>query len=252
MSEKEKILILDTEVNGKFVYDIGFIIAEESEKGFYHAVEKHQFLVEQIYYNHRLFTTDYYAKKRKTYTKLMKGRNAISKKFGYITQIIAHTIKKHDIKKVYAYNSNYDKTRFAFTSNDFKVINPFDKIEWHDIMAISNHFIHLSEKYINFAIENEYINSSGFIETTAETTYQFVDSNIDFKEEHTSLADCEIEMEILNYCIAKGYNKEQVYKTKNIPSDKLQVLTVIHESTEHKFGYVKRKNSYLKNQITLT
>jgi len=99
-----KIMILDTEFNSGFVYDIGFIMAEKTENNDYKAIEKHQFIVEQIYYNHRMFTSSYYDTKRKKYTSLMKGRKAVTKKFGYITQIIASVIKKYDIKKVYAYS----------------------------------------------------------------------------------------------------------------------------------------------------
>lgn len=249
----EKVMLIDTEVNNNFVYDIGFMILEKEEKNnFYKAIERHQFIVEQIYYNRRLFTTDYYKKKQKEYTSLMKARKATVKKFGHITQIIAHNMKVNNITKVYAFNSNYDKSKMQYTCNDFKVLNPFSDIQWFDLLAISNNFIHLHKDYINFAIENNYINATGFIETTAETTYQFIIKDNTFKEKHTSLADCEIELEILNQCIMLGYQETETYKIKNIDSKQMQTLTIFHNETTHTFEYQVRKNSYKKNTITLT
>ena len=67
MNENKKIMILDTEVNGQFVYDIGFIIAEKQEDNTYKAIEKQQFIVEQLYTNKRLFDGGYYKKKMKEY-----------------------------------------------------------------------------------------------------------------------------------------------------------------------------------------
>ena len=248
----EKIMILDTEVNDKFVYDLGLIIAEKQENGQFLAIEKHQFIVEQIYYNHRLFTSQYYKEKRKKYTSLMKGRKAIVKKFGYITQIVDSIIKRNNIEKVYAYNCNFDKSRINYTCKDFNVKNPFDNMKWYDLQAIANNLIHLHESYINFAISNNYINSSGYLETTAEITYRFLINDTSFIEEHTSLADCEIELEMLNYCITKGYLETETYKQTNIPSQFLQVLTIYHQDKEYKFEYNKRKNSNKDNSITLT
>ena len=247
----EKIMILDTEVNDNFIYDFGFIIAEKNESGLYQAIAKYQFIVEQIYYNFRLFTTDYYKKKREEYTSLIKGRRAVVKKFGHITQIVSNIIKKYEITKIYAYNSPYDKAKMKYTCEDFKVKNPLETLDWYDLHAISNNFIHLHKSYIDFAIENNFINSSGFLETTAETTYQFLTKNIDFKEKHTSLADCEIELEILNICILNGFKEENNLKTKKIPSKNIKTLTILHNEETYKFNYIERKNSYKTDTIKL-
>jgi len=118
-------------------------------------------------------------------------------------------------------------------------------------MAIANNFIHLHKTYIDFAIKNDYVTNTGYIETTAEKTYRFLINDNEFIEEHTSLADCEIELDILNHCIEKGYLETKTYKGKKVRSDNMQVLTIYHNEKEYNFEYYVRKNSRKNNSITL-
>jgi hypothetical protein len=198
-----------------------------------------------------LFDSNYAQEKRKKYISLLRGKNAYLKKFGHITQIIPAILKQHNIKQVFAYNCSADKNIFIKNCEIFKIKNPLENLEWFDIMSIANHFIHLKLDYINFAIENNFINTSGFIETTAETTYAFLIKDKNYKEEHTSLADCLIETSILNTCISNGYKELEVLKSKKIKSDTIQVLTISHNGNDYKFDYVERKNETKKNRIVL-
>jgi hypothetical protein len=52
-------------------------------------------------------------------------------------------------------------------------------------------------KYNKFCCENGFVTKSGNIQMTAEVCYRFISGNVDFVEEHTALADCEIEADIL-------------------------------------------------------
>lgn len=241
-----KIMILDTETIGLekcFVYDIGFIVAELQENGFYKPIVKSQFIIEQVYDNRELFETAYYNDKKSKYTSLMKGRNAKKIKMGYATQIITNVLKVHNIENVFAYNSSFDKKVFQFNSDYFKIKNPFETKNFVDIMGISNHFIHLLQEYAEFCITNEFIKESGYLETNAEKTYAFIKNQIDFIEEHTSLQDCEIELDILNYCIEKGFGEIKEYKKQFIKSDKDQVLTIITKNRTYDFKYKRRRNT---------
>jgi hypothetical protein len=250
----QKILLLDTEtisVNKRFIYDIGYIIAERGEDGLYYAIEKSQYVVDQIYYNEKLFKTAYYEAKRPHYVKLLRSRKAEIKKFGFITQIIAGDLRKHQIGAVFAYNAPFDRGAFDFTCIDFQVKNPFEKITWYDILGIANKFIHLSEGYINFTLENEYFTESGFIETNAEVTYEFISGIDGYKEEHLSLADCEIELAILNTCIANGFEELENLPKQNIIGKGLQNFTVLHDGQEFKFPYRTKRNEPSKNRVVL-
>jgi hypothetical protein len=48
-----------------------------------------------------------------------------------------------------------------------------------------------------------------------------------------------------------GFNETERYKVKNIGSAEIQVLTIYHNEKTYQFEYIKRKNSYKNNTITL-
>jgi hypothetical protein len=242
----KKIMILDTEtvnIEKCFVYDIGFIIAELNEEGFYLPIEKTQFIIEQVYDNRELFTTAYYNKKREKYTSLMKGKRAKKIKLGYATQSIINTLKKHQIEYIFAYNSNFDKKVFEFNSDYYKIKNPFDKKEFVDILGIANNFIHLTQAFCVYAMDYNFVNESGFLQTNAEVTFGFLKDNPKFIEEHTSLQDCEIELEILNECIKNGYQELGQYKQQFIKSNMEQILRIITSKKTYEFRYTKKRNT---------
>jgi hypothetical protein len=250
----KRIIVLDTEtisVDKRFIYDVGYIIAERQTDGLYHAIEENQFIVDQIYYNEKLFKTAYYEQKRPLYVNLLRSRKAQIKKFGYITQIIAGDLRQNDIQAIFAYNSSFDKGAFDFTCDDFKVKNPFNDFEFYDLLAISNQFIHLKKEYIDFVIENNYINKSGFIITNAEKTFAFISGLEDFEEEHTSLADSRIELAILNKCIENGFDELLKYTKKNISATEKQLFTVLHNGKSFEFPYLTKRNEPSKNRVVL-
>jgi hypothetical protein len=239
-----KILLIDTEtisIEKRYIYDFGYIIAElENEQ--YIPLVKSQNIIEQIYDNLALFTTAYYENKRNTYTKLMQGRTAKKNKYGYVMQTLKHLIKEHDIQYVIAYNSSFDKGAIEFTTNFFKTQDIFKGLIWLDLLAISNNLIHLHESYIDKAKEKNWFNVSGYLQTNAENTYAFLTENYDFKEEHTSLQDCEIELHILNECVKRGFDIETNYKSKYILSGAKQYFRIEHNGKNYSFGYNKKIN----------
>lgn len=250
----KRIMVIDTEtisVNKRFIYDIGYIIAERGTDGLYHAIAESQFIVDQIYYNEKLFKTAYYEKKKPLYTKLLRSRQAEIKKFGFITQIIGGDMRRYEIDSIFAYNSSFDEGAFNFTCEDFKVKNPFIEKKWFDILGIANKYIHLSLDYIEFATENDFITDSGFIETNAEKTFAFISKIKDFEEEHLSLSDSRIELEILNACILNGFNELTNHPKQNILGNSLQVFKVLHDGKEFAFPYKSKRNEPSKNRIVL-
>ena len=249
------ILVLDTEtisIDKAFIYDLGYIVAKlDTETLQYVAVERSQEIISQIYDNKPLFETAYYSNKRKIYTSLMKGRTAKKNKFGYALQKLKHTIKEHNITHVFAYNSNFDFRAVQQTADLFKAQNTLKDLMWVDILAVANHYIHQTTHYTTYAGQNGWINASGYIQTNAEKTYAFLTKNPDYVEPHTSLQDCEIELEILNACVLRGWNNESDYKKRFIASDKKQTLTIKTGDKEYSFSYTKRINR--KNgEIVLT
>jgi hypothetical protein len=250
----KRIIILDTEtisLTKPYIYDLGFIVAELDESiNQYKPIAQSQQIIEQIYDNLALFTTAYYENKRLTYTNLMKGKTAKKIKYGFALRHLQNMIKQYDVQMLCAYNSPFDKKALKFTSDFFKYANDFQNIAWLDIHAVANEYLHKHETYINFALENEWFNASGYLQTNAQNTYGFLLNEPTYQEPHTSLQDCIIEMDILNVCIDKGFDNSEPIQKSFITTNKLQVMNVKTAEKTYSFKYSKRVN-HKNGDITL-
>ena len=198
-----KIVVFDTETTNlekPFCYNIGYVIADIDSK---QVLLKRDFVVEQVWHNPMLFTTAYYADKRELYVERMRARKTIMDKYGYITQTMIRDFNAYDVQVAYAYNSPFDKKVFEYNCEWFKCNNPFDDVEIKDIMPIVHSLIAFKQEYQDFCDKYERYTESGNYSTSAETVYQFISGDVDFVEEHTALADSEIELQILLHCIEK-------------------------------------------------
>lgn len=207
-----KIMVFDTETTSlekPFVYNIGYIIYDTETQ---EILIKRDFVVEQIWHNRELFTTAYYSNKREGYISAMRGGKCKMKKLGHITQIMQQDIKAFEVVSAYAYNSPFDDNVFAFNSEWFKIINPFDDIPIYDIRGYAHRVIVFTTEYQKFCDDNEYYTESQNYSTTAETVYRFLTQDCEFEEAHTALADSEIELEILLHCISNGCQWNKAYK----------------------------------------
>lgn len=205
------IMIIDTETidaQKAFVYDIGILIAKKQKNGTYQEIAGHSFIIRQVYDNRELFLTAYYAKKKPLYTKALRSRKSTKKHFGHALQFIDKLLETYNIKKVYAYNSPFDKKALNFTAKFYKTRQPLQKAQWADLQAISNQLIHSQDAYKDFCKRNGFITPKGYYKMSAETTYAYIHQTPHFKEEHTGLADCRIELDILNENIRRGYKNQ--------------------------------------------
>ena len=281
------IVVFDTEttsIEKPFCYNIGYKIAN-IESG--DVLVKRDFVVEQVWHNPMLFTTAYYSNKRDVYVSRMKAKKCVMEKFGYITQQMIRDFKAYEVELAFAYNSPFDKGVFEFNCEWFKCNNPFDDLEIKDIMNYVHTFIAFREEYQQF-LENAYIEfgnkikqvkeqvieeeekekalkfwkerqarvftESGNYSTSAENVFCYMSNNLDFIEEHTALADSEIEFEILRTCIVEyGAEINGNYKRySSIPKRTPKELKIIDtDGVEHSFSYVKRRNYQDGNKIIL-
>ena len=221
------IVVFDTETTNlekPFCYNIGYLIYDtETDQ----VVLKREFVIEQVWHNPMLFTTAYYADKRELYISRMKARKVIMDKFGYVCQQMIRDFKAYEIAYAYAYNSPFDTKVFEYNCEWFKCNNPFDNIEILDIRGCVHNKIAFTEPFQDFCEKQARFTESGNYSTTAETLFQYINSNYEFEEEHTALADSEIELEILTYCIAKGCEYGKSYKTyQSIVRKIKKVLTI--------------------------
>lgn len=258
---ENKIMIIDTEaisLTKRYIYDIGIIVAEwDSEKRQYIAIEKHQWLIKQIWDNKILFSTAYYADKAKKYKSIMSRNAAKGQKtkfyWGNAMNKIETIIEHHNIMKYCAYNSPFDKGAFEMTSELLNGKNAIEDLQDIDIKSIAG-IIHHDKNYQEMAKENKWFTESGNYLTNAEKTYAFITNNVEYIEPHTSLQDCEIELEILNYAISKGANLDSKFKNlvrTDIPQTK--IITLKNQDKEiveqFKIKYTQMTNRKSKNEI---
>lgn len=237
------IVVFDTETTSlqkPFVYNIGYKVVNTETK---ETLLRKEFVVTQIWDNKELFSSAYYADKRQVYVNRMRARLIIKEKFGYIMQEMIRDFKAYEIQQAYAYNSDFDESVFSFNADWFKCMNPFETVEVFDIRGYVHEFIADTEEFQNFCEENQQFTEKGNYSTTAETLFRYIAKDIDFTEEHTALADSEIETEILFACIKLGGEFGKHYKTKqSIERNVEKILTIIQDGNEYSFSYRKRTN----------
>lgn len=244
------IVIFDTETTSlekPFCYNIGYVIADGNGND----LLKREYVVEQIWHNLPLFSTAYYAEKRPLYVDRMRARLATLEKFGYICQQMIRDFKQYSIERAFAYNSPFDDKVFAFNCDWFKCKNPFDDIPIIDIRGFVHAFI-VNKSYKAFCEKYGCFTESGNYSTTAETVYRYL-FNMNFTEEHTALADSEIEKDILFECIERDADITEEYSVQRSIARtierELHIKTT--EQTDYYFKYSKIRINKERTEITL-
>lgn len=244
------VMIFDTETTSldkPFCYNIGYVIAN-AETG--ETLITRDFVVEQVWHNPMLFTTAYYADKRDLYVKSMRSRKTSMDKFGYICQRMIRDIKNYEVTSAYAYNSSFDEKVFTFNCDWFKCNNPFDSIPIYDIRGYAHHFI-CDDEFKNWCEEYEAFSDSGNYSTTAENVYRYISGQIDFVEEHTALADSEIETEILFSALNAGAEIETDYKAFRSVNRPQKKTFIVKKDKEIVFSEECETIRYMKGKFTI-
>lgn len=204
---KKYIMVLDTETtnnnmgskfNDGLVYDIGFTIADK--KGNIYA--KRSYAVKEIFDWTELMDTAYYKNKLpKYYEKLAKGEMK-KETIWNIRKAIKTAMEYFNITEVWAFNANFDLTTL---NNTVRYLSGsgcryFFKYgtEICDIWHVACQTLGLQK---TFQWENVR-NDKGNLITNAERMFGYIVQDETFEEEHTGLADAEIETKILARCLA--------------------------------------------------
>ena len=204
---KKYIMVLDTETtnnnmeskfNDGLVYDIGFTIADK--KGNIYA--KRSYAVKEIFDWKELMDTAYYKNKLpKYYEKLAKGEMK-KETIWNIRKAIKTAMEYFNITEVWAFNANFDLTTL---NNTVRYLSGsgcryFFKYgtEICDIWHVACQTLGLQK---TFQWENVR-NNKGNLITNAERMFGYIIQDETFEEEHTGLADAEIETKILARCLA--------------------------------------------------
>ena len=204
---KKYIMVLDTETtnnnmesrfNDGLVYDIGFTIADK--KGNIYA--KRSYAVKEIFDWKELMDTAYYKNKLPKYYEKLAKREMKKETIWNIRKAIKTAMEYFNITEVWAFNANFDLTTL---NNTVRYLSGsgcryFFKYgtEVCDIWHVACQTLGLQK---TFQWENVR-NDKGNLITNAERMFGYIIQDETFEEEHTGLADAEIETKILARCLA--------------------------------------------------
>ena len=243
------IVIFDTETTSlekPFCYNIGYVIKDTSN---WETLARRDFVVEQVWHNSMLFSTAYYAEKRPLYVQRMRAHFAEMDKFGYICQKMIRDFKAFNVESAYAYNSSFDEKVFAFNCDWFKTSNPFDNVPIFDIRGYAHKFI-VDDDYKEWCEEHEQFTETSNYSTTAETMFRYLVDD-EFIEEHTALADSEIEAEILLACVCAGAQIGNDYPAMRSIKREIEKPFKVKYNGETVFAMTAKSVTYRKTDCTI-
>lgn len=212
---KKYMMVLDVETtnnnmekgakNDGLVYDIGFVVCDKQGNIYC----KRSFAIKEIFDWAELMSTAYYKNKLPKYYEKLKNNKMEKITIWQARKRIKSAIEYFGIKKVYAYNASFDYTTLNNTvrylsGSACRWFFPYG-VKICDIWSIACQVLGNQK---TFQWEN-IRNAKNNLITNAERMFGYCEQ-IDFKEEHTGLADAIVESQVLARCFRshKKINKK--------------------------------------------
>ena len=185
--------IIDTEFLSapvKAVYDFGFCILNDATGAI---MMKGRFIIaETIIYND--MRTAHYSDKMPDYIAAIESGNLPVVSKNTARAMFLNACKIYNVSQVWAYYAMADISALNATyDGDFLP----DSMTWHCINAAAAQTICNSRNYFKFAMAHGFVSNSGNVRTNANSVGAYVLQDANFEEEHTALADAELEAAIL-------------------------------------------------------
>lgn len=118
--------------------------------------------------------------------------------FAKIMEVMDRIIDKYNPTFVTAYNSGFDFPRIKNECERQGIFCPLDRMTEFDLWRGACETIGQQKTFKRWVDENNQKTEKGNRQSGAETMYRYLKLNPTFEEEHTGLADIEIEMAILD------------------------------------------------------
>ena len=202
----ENYLIIDTETTGEITkplcYDVGYAICNEKGEIF----ERKSFVVAEVFIDLKeMMAEAFYSAKIPQYWEDIKNGKRTIKTLWNIRKEILADMKKYKVKKVGAYNINFDKRalnnslRYC-TKSSVRWFFPFGT-DYFCIWGMACNSLMNTKTFVEFAVKNGLVSDSDNLVTSAESCYKYITNKVDFIESHTALEDVEIEVDIFAKCM---------------------------------------------------
>ena len=213
MGKRKYYMVLDTETvaTARVPFDIAYTMIDR--KG--NIVEQRNYFVDEVLNSELvmyILSKDSFSKSKFDFynqIKIEQPNNIMS--FTNIAFEIADVLEKTNCAVV-AYNAAFDVRALNNFSNAMNLGDFFySNVEIWDLLNIALHSLCNSQNYVEFALLNNFITEAGNIKTSAEAVFNYLLKGEKFVEEHTALADSEIEARILQACFDRKKKLEKEY-----------------------------------------
>lgn len=200
-------MMIDTEttndIDCPLVYDLGFCVLDDD----FNVRASYSYVNADIFCDDELMSTAYFAEKIPQYWDDIKSGYRVLKSFRSIECIFKRVCREWKVDKIIAHNARFDyralqNTKRYITTSKSRFFFPYG-MKFVDTLKMSREVFKNDEEYRIFCTKNDYVTRYYKNRYTAEIIYQFLSGNMEFKEEHTGLADCLIEKDIFEYCMSK-------------------------------------------------
>ena len=223
--EKDKYLVFDTEVcncptidgqldvaNGQF-YDLGIQIVDKDG----YVYDEYSIVNGDVFWGMpEAMKEAYFADKRPQYVAdILAGTRKVMNTW-QIYKLVRDLCEEWHIKACVAHNARFDikvtnATLRYQTKSKRRWFFPYELPIW-DTMKMANDTICKQKRYIEFCKEHGYMTNHATpqVRKTAEILWRYITDDNTFEEEHTGLADVEIEAQIFAECIRQHKKMERL------------------------------------------
>lgn len=214
MKTQNNVMVLDTETVGSFgrplIHDIGWKIVDKE----FNTLQEVRYLVKEFHDEQQwvLNASDFYRTKHSLYKKAIADNEVELKPWKEIEKEMLNAFRTYKVKVLSAYNLAFDYKALKYTNHFFnaeneKFMSVVDKKTFLCIWNLACDTILDTDDYRQYATMKNFISEKGNYLTNAESCYAYLIGNEDFEEEHTALADVQIEVEILKHIVTKCKGK---------------------------------------------
>lgn len=237
--KKKFVIVFDTEtcnslmINDKLdlsqslVYDIGWQVVDLHGNVY----EQKSFVIYETFVGMKdVMKSAYYAKKIPMYEEQLKSGERELVRFATMRNKLLETMKIYGTNVVAsAHNALFDiralnNTQRYLTKSKYRFFFPYGTEIW-DTLKMARQTYAKEKGYIHFCEDNNYMTNHVVPRPrlTAEILYRYISGDDEFEEEHTGLADVQIESEILWAILRKHKKIDKVVGANKSPSAQKEV-----------------------------
>ncbi len=195
------------------VYDLGLMVIDETGKVY----DQISMVNKDVFFGMpQSMKEAYFADKRPQYVAdILAGKRKVLNTW-QIYKLVRNLCEEYNIKACVAHNARFDvkalnATMRYQTKSRCRWFFPYEMPMW-DTMKMANDTICKQKRYKEFCEENGYMTNHATpqVRKTAEIIWRYLTDDVTFEEEHTGLADVEIEAQIFAECIRQHKAMDKV------------------------------------------